>query len=164
MFRICMLFLLISSVSFPAYPHTQTKDKILVIKSERILLLLKNNKIAKEYKIALGKNPVGDKVKQGDNKTPEGKYQIVSKNSQSKFYLNLAINYPSKLDIKEAKRLGVNPGGNIVIHGLPNKAPSFIHDELMSEDWTNGCIALHNSDIKDLFDSVPIGTSIDILP
>lgn len=157
-----ILFAIVSGTA-QAAPY-EAPDKIVVIKSDRVLLTIKDNKILKEYPIALGKNPIGDKVMLGDDKTPEGRYQITSKNPNSKYHLNLAISYPSRQDKRKAKELGVNPGGHIVLHGLPNNAPRWVHDELMTTDWTNGCIALANKHIKELFKIIRIGTSIDILP
>ncbi len=164
MFRICCLSILITALSPQLHAKSQSTDQIIVVKSERVLLHLRDNSIIKEYRIALGKDPIGNKVKQGDNKTPEGKYQITNKRTNSNYHLNLSINYPSREDIARAKRLGVSPGGNIAIHGLPNKAPNALHDELMAKDWTRGCIAMHNKDMRNLFNSIPLGTPINILP
>lgn len=159
------LLIILNIVSFNSFAaNSNTPDQIIVLKSDRVLLTVKGNKILKEYPIALGKNPIGDKIQQGDDKTPEGRYQISGKNGQSKFHLNLGISYPSALDRKQAKQLGVSPGGDIVLHGLPNRAPALLHKEIMANNWTNGCIALANKHIQELFRIVRVGTPIHILP
>jgi len=134
-------------------------QKILVIKSKRELYLLRGGKIYKEYDISLGRNPKGKKIKSHDKKTPEGNYTIDFKLSNSKYYKALHISYPSKEDRARAKRLGVEPGGDIMIHGQPNMLGwlSFI---LQRFDWTAGCIALSNSDIDELWSAIRVNTPI----
>ncbi|MCD8212489.1 MAG: L,D-transpeptidase family protein [Campylobacter sp.] len=139
--------------------------KIRVYKSARTLEVLTDKGVAKSYKIALGKEPTGHKRFEGDMRTPEGNYTINDKNPNSAYHLNLGISYPNKDDIAYAKSMGKSAGGDIKIHGLPNKF-SFLGDEIFFSfgDWTHGCIAVRNSDIEELFEAVEIGTPIEILP
>lgn len=139
-------------------------SKILVDKSDRTLELLDNKgDVLCSYGIALGINPVGDKVKRGDNKTPEGDYTITSHNPKSAFTLSLRISYPNAQDIAEARNLGVSPGGDIYIHGTPT---GYSDDwrPVRAKDWTEGCIALKNSDMREVYSAVKDGTPITIRP
>ncbi len=153
-----------------AHPSTSSKslkqaqiDTILVEKHKRIMTVLHKDKAIKTYKIALGFSPEGHKVKEGDGKTPEGTYFIVGKNPQSKFHLSLKLSYPSVEQQKSAKTKGVNPGGDIMIHGL---AP---HLEKKGKwhamrDWTLGCIAVTNDEIDEIFRIAEVGTKVVIFP
>ena len=144
---------------------TQSIDNILVEKANRKMHLRHGDKIVKTYKISLGKNPVGAKVKSGDNKTPEGKYFIAKHNPKSAFYLSLKISYPNEEQIKAAKDGGYDPGGDIMIHGYPNKIPAFLFKFWHNwKDWTAGCIAVTNDEIEEIYDIVKDGTPITILP
>ena len=132
-------------------------DKLVVYKSERKLEFWANHNLIKTYKISLGRNPIGPKEKQGDGKTPEGLYFISDKNPNSRFHLNLGISYPNEEDRKKSK----NPGGDIKIHGLKN-GNSWIGKFQRLFDWTDGCVAVTNAEIEELYRSVPVGTSIEI--
>ncbi|MBR9918117.1 L,D-transpeptidase family protein [bacterium] len=164
-----IFFLMIIGLSlFYFWPETKldsTKpiDKIVVLKSERELKVYSNNQILKTYKISLSKQASGKKRVEGDAKTPEGIYTINDKNRNSKFYLNLGISYPNAQDRKYAKSIGESPGGAIKIHGIRN-GYGWIGKFHRFVDWTNGCIALTNSEIEELYNSVSIGTSIEIKP
>ena len=115
------------------------------------------------YKISLGKNPVGHKQFEGDCKTPEGWYQINDKNPKSGFYKNLGISYPNEADRKFAKQHGKSTGGSIKIHGMhPNW--SWLGKLHRIRDWTNGCIAVTDKEMEELYQSTPVGTPILILP
>ena len=105
---------------------TENIDNILVEKAKRQMHLRNGENIVKTYRISLGKNPVGAKVKSGDNKTPEGDYTIERHNPKSAFHLSLKISYPNEEQIKAAKDGGYDPGGDIMIHGYPNKVPAFL--------------------------------------
>ncbi|MEQ9413609.1 MAG: L,D-transpeptidase family protein [Cyclobacteriaceae bacterium] len=140
-------------------PNGLTADKLVVHKSERRLQLWANNELIKTYKISLGGNPEGHKVKQGDSRTPEGLYYINDKNPSSQFHLNLGISYPNAQD----KTNSANPGGDIKIHGLKN-GNGWIGKFQRLFDWTDGCIAVTNSEIEELYNAVPIGTPIQINP
>ncbi|RDU66067.1 hypothetical protein CQA53_04485 [Helicobacter didelphidarum] len=138
--------------------------KIVVLKEKRKLQLYHNEEILKEYHIALGKNPIGHKQFEGDSKTPEGNYIIDSKNPKSRYFLNLGINYPNTKDREYAKQHGKSAGGDIKIHGLPNGMNIAAGLFQSYGDWTDGCIALDNRDVKEIYESVKIGTPIVILP
>lgn len=115
------------------------------------------------YFIALGQNPVGDKVSQGDNRTPEGLYYISGHNPASKYYLSLRVSYPNDQDIAEARARGVAPGGDIMIHGLPRGFEK-VGPEHRQRDWTNGCIAVTNAEIEEIWSAIPDGAVIHIKP
>ncbi len=138
-------------------------DKILIEKRERRLTLFSKGEVLKTYKIALGKNPEGPKERQGDNKTPEGIYIIDSRKRDSRYHISLHISYPNEKDKKRAKKLGVSPGGDIMIHGLKNSF-SWAGDFHTSVDWTNGCIAVTNEEIEEIDRLVPDGTIVEIRP
>ncbi len=138
-------------------------DRILVLKKERLLMLISKDKVFKTYKIALGKNPNGPKEREGDNKTPEGTYTIDSRNKDSRYHLSLHISYPNQRDKERARRLGFSPGGSIMIHGIKNGF-SWIGDFHRGFDWTNGCIAVTDEEIEEIAALVPNGTTIDIRP
>jgi len=138
-------------------------DKILIEKRERRLMLLSKGDVIKTYKIALGGNPDGPKERQGDNKTPEGTYVIDSRNKGSCYHLSLHISYPNERDKKRAKKLGVSPGGNIMIHGL-KKGYSWVGDSHADIDWTRGCIAVTDEEIEEIFKLVPLDTVVEIRP
>jgi murein L,D-transpeptidase YafK len=110
-----------SALFSEAIPSEQKADRIVVLKSERKLTLMSNGKVLNTYKIALGGDPVGPKIKAGDKKTPEGDYVVDSKNAKSRFHLALHISYPNAADRERARKLGVNPGGDVEIHGLESK-------------------------------------------
>jgi len=95
-------------------------DLVLVNKSTNKMYLIDDGEVMKEYKVSLGQNPIGDKVQEGDMRTPEGRYLLEYKNKQSKFYKSIKVSYPNAYDIAEAAARGVDPGGEIVIHGLPD--------------------------------------------
>lgn len=138
-------------------------DKIVVRKAARKLELYHNGKIVKTYTIALGRNPVGHKQQEGDSKTPEGKYFIAYHNPKSSYHLSLKISYPDEQDKLNAQKMGVSAGGNIMIHGLPNRAP-FLGRFHNLTDWTQGCIAVNNYEIEEIYAAVKDKTPIEILP
>lgn len=138
-------------------------DKILIEKTQRRLSLLAKGEVLKTYKIALGGNPIGPKERQGDNKTPEGTYVIDSRNSDSRYHLSLRISYPNESDKRRASELGVSPGGDIMIHGLKNGF-SWVGDRHAEVDWTQGCIAVTDEEIKEIAKLAPNGTVVEIRP
>lgn len=142
---------------------SETADLVVVIKSKRAMFLMKESKILKVYRVALGKTPVGEKISQGDGKTPEGRYYIIGRNPNSNFYKALKISYPNEKDIERAIRLNVNPGGGIMIHGL-SKNIEYLGKYHIIDDWTEGCIAVTNEEIDEIWKLVPDGTPIEILP
>ncbi len=138
-------------------------EKILIEKKERRLTLISNGKALKTYKIALGGNPNGAKERQGDNKTPEGKYFIDSRNADSRYHLSLHISYPNEKDKKRARELGVSPGGDIMIHGIKNGF-EWVGDNHTKVDWTKGCIAVTDEEIEEIAKLAPNGTAVEIRP
>jgi murein L,D-transpeptidase YafK len=138
-------------------------DKVIVIKSKRIMMLMRDSEIMKVYRVALGKQPNGSKIKSGDQKTPEGTYILDSRKSDSKFYKAIHISYPNESDILKAKKLGCSPGGAIMIHGLPKKLEDLGKAHRLW-DWTDGCIAVSNSEIEEIWELVPDGIPIEIKP
>ena len=137
----------------------QKKPNLVVIwKKKRILALYNRDKLIKAYRIRLGFNPQGQKQKEGDGRTPEGKYLITHKNPYSKFFLSLGLNYPNQADKARAAGKGNNPGSDIYIHGLGKK--NILLHYLF--DWTNGCIAVTNKEIKEIYNSVDTGTVVFI--
>lgn len=137
-------------------------DKVFVDKSARTLQLLSDDKVIKSYHIALGGNPVGHKQQQGDKRTPTGSYILDYKNEKSKFYRSIHVSYPNAADKARAKSRGVNPGGDIMIHGQKN---GFGHLATLNQqrDWTDGCIAVTDDEMDEIMAAVKIGTSIDII-
>ncbi|MCK8463926.1 L,D-transpeptidase [Aliiroseovarius sp. S1339] len=136
-------------------------DRIVIEKSQRTLTVLQRGKALRTYKVALGFATDGDKLIQGDGKTPEGVFKIDRRNDESAFHLSLGINYPLPQDIARAKLDGSDPGGDIFIHGQPNNLQNAA---LMDRDWTEGCIALSNEEIEELWAVTPIGTEVEIRP
>jgi murein L,D-transpeptidase YafK len=138
-------------------------DRILVLKSERKLLLMAGDSIVRSMDIALGLRPDGPKRREGDFKTPEGRYVIEARNPNSDFFLSLKVSYPNERDRTLAAELGVDPGGMIMIHGRPNEPKQA---EAMYEgwDWTDGCIAVPNSDMIDLWLLTDVAMPIEIRP
>jgi hypothetical protein len=146
----------------PAEPLKQA-DAVLVDKSERRLYLLRGGQPFRSYRIALGLSPNGHKEREGDFRTPEGRYTIYRRNPQSEFFLSLGISYPDEDDQARARRQGRKPGGAIMIHGLPNvlKRPL---DYYRSADWTDGCIALSNDDMLEVWLLTRTNIPIEIRP
>ena len=146
-----------------ASPIVLHADHVVVLKKERRLQLLSRGKVIKAYKVALGSDPVGPKTRQGDHKTPEGLYLLDSRNAHSQFYKSIHISYPSWHDRALARQKGVSPGGDVFVHGLPNGfgAVGAAH---RLKDWTDGCIAVTNEEMDEIWRAVPDGTQIEIRP
>lgn len=138
-------------------------DSLVVYKSKREMAAFRNGRKVKTYIVSLGTAPEGRKRMQGDRKTPEGIYYIDGKNAGSIYHRNLGISYPNATDRKYASEHGLNTGGDIKIHGLPNKQQYKTEDYLYS-DWTWGCIAVSNEEIEELYRYVAVGTVVRILP
>ncbi len=141
----------------------EVADRVVVNKGARQMLLLRGDAVIKSYQVALGTDPVGAKTRQGDGKTPEGTYSLDRRNTCSKFYRSIHISYPSPAEQKAARARGVSPGGNVMIHGLPNGLGKVgeLHALL---DWTNGCIAVTNAEMDEIWQLVADGTPIEIRP
>lgn len=138
-------------------------DRVEVFKARHELLLMKDGKVVKTYRVALEPDLAGRKERQGDGKTPEGNYVLDWRNSNSKFHRSIHISYPNAEDIANARRLGVNPGGDVFLHGLPTGA-GWIGAAHRAMDWTAGCIAVTDEEIDEIWDLVPDGTPIVIAP
>ena len=138
-------------------------DKVVIEKGARQLHLLQGGNAFRTFKIALGIRPVGDKKKEGDFRTPEGRYLLDHRNPNSDFFLSIHISYPDPTDQREASQLGVDPGGAIMIHGQPN-VPTRSEAYYRTQDWTNGCIAVSNSDMIDIWLMTGENTPVEIRP
>ena len=168
--RRLVVFLALTTISATGLKSTTYKPKpatlanrIVIVKSRHSMTLLHDDHVLKTYQVALGSVPVGAKQKQGDHKTPEGNYTISAKNPHSEFHLSLRISYPNSTDRQRAHKLSVSPGGDIMIHGL---MPEFAHLGSLHRqtDWTDGCIAVTNPEIEEIWNLVPIGTKVEIKP
>jgi len=175
--KIIALFFLIL-INFQAYAKASF---IHVIKSERRLFIMdENQQVIRTFKVMLGMNPVGKKVQEGDNKTPEGQYILDYANRNSKYHLAFHISYPSSEDTKYAKSLGVKPGGAIMLHGFPNQLKeievflklnnlfgldeNYVRERLHDFDWTNGCIAVSDEEIREIDQLIKLPIKIIIDP
>ena len=138
-------------------------DRVLVEKTERRLTLFDDGRVVKVYRVALGSEPAGDKQRQGDGRTPEGRYRIDRRNAKSQYHLSLHIDYPDAAHRERARRLGASPGGDIFIHGLPN-GYAWLGAAHRRHDWTAGCIAVTNDEIEEIWALVRDGTPIEIRP
>lgn len=138
-------------------------DHVIVRKAERRLDLLSRGEVFRSFPVALGANPQGHKEREGDQRTPEGTYRLDLRNQNSAFFLALRVSYPNADDIRRARQRGVHPGNNIMIHGLPND-PRHPSNHYLTSDWTDGCIAVSNSAMIDIWLSVRDDTPITILP
>ena len=142
---------------------TAKADRIVVFKAQRRLELRRGTDVIRSYHIALGPHPIGPKLERGDGKTPEGTYFIDRRNIASEYHLSLHISYPETADIERAAALNVDPGANILIHGEPNILDHEGKANLL-KDWTAGCIALHNSDMDEIWRLVDDGVTVEIHP
>ncbi len=138
-------------------------DRVVIEKAARVLHLLQDGEVFRTFKIALSLRPVGDKLKEGDFKTPEGKYTLDTRNPNSDFFLSIHVSYPNVADQRAASDLGYSPGGAIMIHGQPN-IPTHSEAYYRTQDWTNGCIAVSNSDMIDIWLMIGDNTPIEIKP
>lgn len=154
---LCLLALPAQAGDFPV------ADKVVVEKQSRKLHLMKNGAVFRTFDIVLGVAPIGDKEREGDQKTPEGLYSLDTRNADSDYFLSIHISYPSSADRAVARRNGYDPGGAIMIHGQPN-LPTYSAAYYRKEDWTNGCIAVSNSDMIDIWLMTPGNIPIEILP
>jgi murein L,D-transpeptidase YafK len=141
-------------------------DLIVIVKHRRLLQLLHRDRVMRTYRVALGKNPVGHKRERGDGRTPEGFYTIDYKKPESPFHVALHIDYPNGRDRAEAAARGADPGGAIYIHGQPTQAAELVFFRLKfaREDWTDGCVALTNVAMDEIYRSVREGTPVLIRP
>lgn len=138
-------------------------DRVVVYKERRIMQLLADGEVLRTYAIGLGDDPIGHKRQEGDERTPEGDYVIDYRNPQSGYHFSLHISYPNAQDKAAANKAGVNPGGMIMIHGLPN-GYGWAKHYFAGRDWTDGCIAVDNDEIDEIARMVKDGTPITINP
>ena len=151
------------SVKLGPLNELPTVDRVLVRKGERRLVLMHGGNVVRTYHVQLGLSPVGQKERSGDFRTPEGNYRLERRNPRSDFFLSIKVSYPNQDDLKRAKRGHWDTGGSIMIHGLPNQL-RHEPDYYTSHDWTDGCIALSNADMVEIWMLVPDDVPIDILP
>jgi murein L,D-transpeptidase YafK len=160
---IAVAWALAATMPVLADPAAEPPDHILVLKSERKLLVMAGSEVVRSMDISLGLMPDGPKQREGDFRTPEGNYFIEAKNKNSDFFLSLKVSYPNSHDQSLARDLGVDPGGQIMIHGLPNE-PKYAEAMYIGWDWTDGCIAVSNSDMVDLWRLISVAMPIEIRP
>jgi murein L,D-transpeptidase YafK len=141
----------------------EAANRVVILKAKRELQLLKGSSVLRTYRVALGRTPVGPKQRQGDGKTPEGVYAVTGRNPKSAYHRSLRISYPEAADRERARRAGVSPGGDIMIHGLPN-GQGWIGAAHRTTDWTEGCIAVTDAEIEEIWSLVPDGTPVEIRP
>jgi len=160
--RHTLWFAIVCALTSPlnALPHA---DRIIVHKKEHTMELMHAGQVIRTYKIALGRNPVGPKQREGDFRTPEGVYVIDSRNAKSQCHRSLHISYPNAADRERARKLGVPPGGNVSIHGILN-GYRYLGAAHRRWDWTYGCIAVTDQEIEEIWKLVDNGTPIEILP
>ena len=138
-------------------------DRVVVHKAERRMMLMRGGNIVRSYHVHLGLNPVGQKERSGDFRTPEGTYRLERRNPRSDFFLSIKVSYPSPDDMRRAHARHWDTGGSIMIHGLPNYL-KHEPDYYVSHDWTDGCIAVSNADMVEIWMLMPDNVPIDILP
>ena len=164
-FVIRLAALLVTAGVFIASPllAQEKADLVRVVKSERRLYLMKDGKEIDSFRATFGTNPKGHKQRQGDERTPEGRYTLTHKNLNSSFYKSIHISYPNPQDREKARNMGVDPGGDIMIHGQKNGV-EWLTPLSQLFNWTNGCVALTNANMDRVWDSVDPGTPIEIDP
>lgn len=156
------LFMAPEKVDIPPPPALTGKvDRIVIEKAARRMQLLQDGKPVRSYRIALGFSPAGDKDRQGDGRTPEGEFKVDRRNAESAFHLSLGLDYPQPEDRARAAAQGYSPGGDIFIHGQPN---GLAEGFKLRGDWTAGCIALTNAEMREIWAVTPIGTTVEIRP
>jgi murein L,D-transpeptidase YafK len=161
--RIALTFFLLSSVSLCIAGDPGSVDRVVVYKSQRKMVLLASGKEVKSYLVALGGAPAGAKRQQGDHRTPEGVYKLDFRNAQSRYYKSLHISYPNSDELQAARKRGINPGGDVMLHGLP-KGYGWVGSKHRLHDWTDGCIAVTNQEMDEIWKLVRVGTPIEIKP
>jgi murein L,D-transpeptidase YafK len=159
----CLSFITVSQASAVETLNGKVIEKVLVLKSAHQLQLINDGKPIKTYRISLGKNPRGPKLMEGDKRTPEGFYWIDWRKTSNNFNLAMHISYPNITDSARARREGVAPGGMIMIHGTPDTEDT-PEDLFHTLDWTDGCVAMRNRDMREVWNPVPDGTMIEIRP
>jgi len=162
MIAMLLIGMLVVDSSVPGV-NASNADAVVVLKSQRTPNLLAHGKVIRTYKVALGGAPVGAKEQQGDHKTPEGHYVLDRRNANSRFYKSIHISYPNEHDRRRAQEKGHSPGGDIMVHGLPNGMGA-LGAAHRATDWTDGCIAVTDAEIDEIWKLVSDGTPIEIKP
>jgi murein L,D-transpeptidase YafK len=152
-----------AGIARPASESAPHADRVLVLKKKRILQLLYQGKAIKTYKVALGGDPIGPKTRQGDHKTPEGMYVLNFRNPHSQFYKAIHISYPNSHDRAQSRQRGVSIGGDVFVHGLPN-GYGYLGAAHRLKNWTDGCVAVTNQEMDEIWRAVADGTPIEIRP
>jgi len=142
-------------------PSGVKADRVVIEKGARTLTLLRGSAVIRQYRVSLGRAPVGPKEREGDKKTPEGIYRIVEHKQASAFHRALRVSYPGEVDVERARKMNVDPGSDIMIHGIRNGLGVLgrLHRLV---DWTAGCIALTDAEIEQIYAAVPDGTVVEI--
>ena len=153
----------VADIFVPEAGRLEPADRVVVRKSERSLTLYRDGRPLKSYRVSLGLSPKGHKEREGDFRTPEGRYLLTWRNPQSEYFLSIAVSYPNAEDVARARRNGWRPGGAIMIHGLPN-VPRHSRERYLSTDWMDGCIAVSNEDMLEIWLLTERDTPIEILP
>jgi len=138
-------------------------DEVIVRKSERRLYLLRHGEVFRSYRVSLGLSPSGPKERAGDFRTPEGRYQLTRRNARSDYFLSIQVSYPNDEDLRRARLAHMDPGGSIMLHGLPN-SPRHPPDFYDRADWTDGCIAMSDADMVEVWLMTQDNIPIEILP
>lgn len=159
--HVCVLLLLLVSAAL-ATPQ-QKVTRVLVLKKEHKMQLFAGETVIKTYTVALGRGGLAPKQRQGDHLTPEGLYQIDRRNKNSRFYRALHVSYPNEADRERAHKLGLDPGGDIMVHGITDGL-GWLGSLHRTMDWTNGCIAVTDAEMDEIWSLVPDGTPIEIRP
>ena len=147
----------------PMAPAEAQADLVEIFKSERRMELKRNGRLLRAYRVSLGFAPLQHKEREGDGRTPEGTYSIDARNPRSSFHLSLRVSYPDADDRARAEALGVSPGGDIYIHGLPNGLRK-LRTPHLKRDWTTGCVAVTDEEIREVWSLVPTGAAVVIRP
>jgi murein L,D-transpeptidase YafK len=158
-----LLLAVILLITASTVAAVEKADRVVIVKSAKTLTLFSGNRVIARYHIALGFNPVGAKQREGDGRTPEGQYVLDFKKADSAFHKAIHISYPNPQDVEHAKKLGVSPGGLIMIHGQKNHF-GWAEFNTQRYNWTNGCVALTNEDMDVIWNAVDAGTAIEIRP
>lgn len=169
--RVALIALLAAAAALPARADlfnnppavVRPADLVVVDKSERRLTLYRDGQEVRSYRVSLGLDPNGPKQREGDFRTPEGRYLLTRRNPQSDYFLSIQVSYPDPRHIAEARKNGWAPGGAIMIHGLPN-IPKYPRERYLSTDWTDGCIAVSNEDMLEIWLLTQADTPIEIRP
>lgn len=165
LFAVLAALLLLNGCASKPEPTVKHVDSVVVHKAQRRMKLMKGGQVYREYRVALGDQPVGHKMQEGDERTPEGNYTLDWRNPRSNFYKSIHVSYPNHRDRAFARAMNINPGGMIMIHGRPNWLTSAkVAREYDRRDWTDGCIAVTNEEMDEIWRLVRDGTPIRILP